>query len=473
MHPFSTILKRSFAMDNAPRERLGSRIGFILLSAGCAIGIGNVWKFPYITGQYGGGFFVLIYLVFLAIMGIPVMTMEFSLGRASQTSPVKIHSKLTPEKKGWRAHAPITLVGNVILMMFYTSVTGWMLQYFCMMLTGKFEGVTTTQEIEGIFSGMLSSPSTLILFVAFVVIVGFLVCSFDIQKGLEKVSKIMMTALLGLIVVLVINSLTLSGAGEGLKFYLIPSIDRMNESGVFNIIVGAMNQAFFTLSLGIGSMAIFGSFIDKERSLLGESINIAVLDTFVAVMSGLIIFPACFTYGITPDAGPNLIFVTLPSVFINMPLGRLWGTLFFLFMSFAALSTIFAVFQNILSCVQDLTRWGKKKACLICGIGMFILSIPCVLGFNLWADFQPFGAGTGVLDLEDYIVSNILLPLGSILFVLYCTSKKGWGFKNFMREANTGKGVKIKKWMSFYLTYILPIIMGIILVYGVVSPFIK
>lgn len=460
-------------MDNAPRERLGSRIGFILLSAGCAIGIGNVWKFPYIAGQYGGGFFVFIYLIFLAIMGIPVMTMEFSLGRASQTSPVKIHSKLTPEKKGWRVHGPLALIGNVILMMFYTSVTGWMLQYFVMMMTGKFDSVTTTQEIEGIFSGMLSSPSTLILFVGFVVIIGFLVCSFDIQKGLEKVSKVMMVALLGLIVALVINSLTLSGAGEGLKFYLVPSLDRMKENGVFNIIVGAMNQAFFTLSLGIGSMAIFGSFIDKERSLLGESINIAVLDTFVAVMSGLIIFPACFTYGITPDAGPNLIFVTLPSVFINMPLGRLWGTLFFLFMSFAALSTIFAVFQNILSCVQDLTRWDKKKACLICGIGIFLLSIPCILGFNLWSDFQPFGTGSGVLDLEDYIVSNILLPLGSILFVVYCTSKRGWGFKKFMKEANTGKGVKIKKWMSFYLTYILPIIMAIILVYGVVSPFIK
>ncbi len=453
------------------RERLGSRLGFILISAGCAIGIGNVWKFPYITGQYGGGIFVLIYLIFLVIMGIPVMTMEFSVGRASQKSPTLMHSVLTPKKRGWKKHGILALAGNVILMMFYTSVTGWMFQYFVYMVTGKFDGVST-EAVPSVFGEMLSSPSTLILFMGFVVVLGFVVCSFNIQKVLEKVSKVMMIALLGLIVILVIHSLTLSGAGEGLKFYLIPNLQNIKDAGIFNVIVAAMNQAFFTLSLGIGSMAIFGSFIDKKRSLLGESITIASLDTFVAIMSGLIIFPACFTYNITPDAGPNLIFVTLPSVFINMAGGRIWGSLFFLFMSFAALSTIFAVFQNIISCVQDLTKMSKKKTCLVCGISMFLLSIPCVLGFNVWQNIQPLGAGSGILDLEDYIVSNILLPIGSLLFIIYCTRKCGWGWGNFYAEANTGKGPKIKRWMRGYFTYGLPIIVLIILVYGIASPFI-
>ncbi len=459
-------------MENNTHERLGSRLGFILLSAGCAIGIGNVWKFPYVTGQNGGGIFVLIYLLFLIIMGIPVMSMEFSLGRASQKSPVRMYHVLTPSKPLWQKHGYLALAGNIILMMFYTSVTGWMLQYFFYMLTGKFDNITTSAEVNSVFSSMLDSPSTLILFMAVVVILGFVVCSFDIQKGLEKVTKYMMLALLGLIIVLVIHSLTLDGAGEGLKFYLMPSIDNIKEQGILKVIVAAMNQAFFTLSLGIGSMAIFGSFIDKKRTLLGESINIACLDTFVAVMSGLIIFPACFTYDITPDAGPNLIFVTLPTVFINMSGGRIWGSLFFLFMSFAALSTIFAVFQNIVSCLMELLGWEKKRVCLVAGVGMFLLSIPCVLGFNLWAGFEPFGAGTGVLDLEDYIVSNILLPLGALIFVIYCTRKSGWGFDNYQAEANQGVGVKVKNWMRFYLTYILPLIIGVILVYGIISPFI-
>ena len=453
------------------REKLGSRLGFILISAGCAIGIGNVWKFPYITGQYGGGIFVLIYLVFLVIMGIPVMTMEFSVGRASQKSPTLMHSVLTPKKTAWRWHGILALVGNVVLMMFYTSVTGWMLQYFVYMINGKFQGMNA-DRVPSVFSEMLSSPSTLILFMGFVVVLGFVVCSFNIQSVLEKVSKVMMIALLALIIILAIHSITLPGAGEGLKFYLIPNLDRMKNTGIFNVIVAAMNQAFFTLSLGIGSMAIFGSFIDKKRSLLGESITIASLDTFVAFTSGLIIFPACFTYGITPDAGPNLIFVTLPTVFINMSGGRIWGTLFFLFMSFAALSTIFAVFQNIISCVQDLTKMSKKTTCLVCGVGLFLLSIPCVLGFNVWQSFQPLGNGTGILDLEDYIVSNILLPVGSLLFIIYCTRKNGWGWGNFYAEANTGKGAKIKRWMRGYFTYGLPIIVLVILVYGVISPFI-
>ena len=459
------------------REKLGSRLGFILISAGCAIGIGNVWRFPYIAAKNGGGFFVLIYLVFLAIMGIPVMCMEFSMGRAAQASPVKIYHKLKPRDKKWRIHGYASLVGCILLMMFYTSVSGWMLQYFFYMITGKFSDVTTSEEVGAIFGEMLSQPWVLIFFVAVVVILGFVVCSFNMQKGLEKVSKVMMLALLGLIVVLAINSFTLDRAGEGLKFYLLPNADKMMEVGIFTVIVEAMNQAFFTLSLGIGSMAIFGSFIDKKRSLLGESITIATLDTFVAIVSGLIIFPAFFTYmggaDITHAAGPDLIFVTLPNIFINMSGGMVWGSLFFLFMSFAALSTIFAVFQNILSCVQELTGWSKKRTCIICGIGLFALSIPCVLGFNAWASFQPLGGGSSVLDLEDYIVSNILLPLGSLTVVLFCNHKFGWGFKSFQAEANEGKGVKIKNWMSIYFKYVLPIIISVILVYGVISPFIN
>ena len=463
--------------SNQKREKLGSRLGFILISAGCAIGIGNVWRFPYITAKNGGGLFVLIYLIFLVIMGIPVMCMEFSMGRKAQASPVRMYHKIKPEDKKWRAHGYLALLGNVILMMFYTSVSGWMLQYFCYMITGKFNGMTTSEEVGAVFGEMLSQPWVLLAFMAAVVILGFLVCSFDMQKGLEKVSKIMMVALLVLILVLAVHSFTLEGAGEGLKFYLLPSIEKVQEVGIATVIVEAMNQAFFTLSLGIGSMAIFGSFIGKERSLLGESINIACLDTFIAIASGLIIFPAFFTYmngaDISNTAGPNLIFVTLPNIFVNMPLGMLWGTLFFLFMSFAALSTIFAVFQNILSCVQEISGWGKKKACIICGICIFLLSIPCVLGFNAWADFTPLGQGTGVLDLEDYIVSNILLPLGSLIIVIFCNHKFGWGFDSFQEEANLGKGAKIKNWMRVYFKYVLPIIIGIILVYGIVSPFIN
>lgn len=463
--------------NNSPkRERLGSRLGFILLSAGCAIGIGNVWRFPYITAKNGGGLFVLIYLLFLVILGIPVMTMEFAMGRSAQASPTRMYHKIKPEDKKWRAHGYAALVGNIILMMFYTSVSGWMLQYFVYMITGKFNGITSTDGVAQVFSGMLSNPWMLILFVGIVVLLGFLVCSFDMQKGLEKVSKIMMVALLLLIIALAINSFTLSGATEGLKFYLLPDISKVQEIGLFTVIVEAMNQAFFTLSLGIGSMAIFGSFINKDRSLLGESVNIAALDTFIAITSGLVIFPAFFTYmngaDISSTAGPNLIFVTLPNIFMNMPLGNIWGALFFLFMSFAALSTIFAVFQNILSCIQEMTGWSKKKTCIIAGIGIFLLSIPCVLGFNVLSSFQPLGQGTGVLDLEDYIVSNILLPLGSLIIVLFCNHKFGWGFNRFSEEANTGKGLQVKKWMRVYFAYILPLIIGVILVYGIISPFI-
>ncbi len=459
-------------MDNkTPRERLGSRLGFILISAGCAIGVGNVWKFPTITGQNGGGIFVLIYLIFLAIMGIPVLTMEFSLGRASQKSPVRMYHELTPSKKKWRFHGYLCIIGNVILMMFYTAVTAWMLRYFVYMVSGKFSGLDKT-GVEGMFGNMLGETWMMVLFVAIVVIIGFGVCALGVQKGLERISKVMMIALLVIMIVLVVNSFTLDGAAEGLKFYLLPSVDNLMERGVLNVIVAAMNQAFFTLSLGIGSMAIFGSFLNKDRALGGEAINVTLLDTSVAIMSGLIIFPACFTYGVEVSAGPSLIFQTLPNVFNNMWGGRVWGSLFFVFMSFAALSTALAVYQNILSCTQEMFGWEKKKACLIDGIAMFFLALPCVFGFNIWSSFQPLGSGSSILDLEDYIVSNILLPLGSLIIVLYCTNKKGWGWDNFLSEANTGKGFKVRKWMRIYMKYVLPLIMLIILIIGIITPFI-
>ncbi len=464
-------------MDNnqGQRERLGSRLGFILLSAGCAIGVGNVWKFPTITGQNGGGFFVLFYLLFIVILGMPVLTMEFSVGRAAQKSPVRMYHAVTPDKKPWRVHGYLALVGNLLLMMFYTSVTAWMLEYFVYMVSGRFVGLTTPTEIAGVFGGMLAEPVVLLLFVALVVVFGFGVCSMNLQKGLEKVTKYMMLALLGIMVLLAINSFTLDGAKEGLSFYLIPNIDRFldpSHNGVWGVIVSAMNQAFFTLSLGIGSMAIFGSFLGKDRALLGEAVNVASLDTAVALISGLIIFPACYSFGVEVSAGPSLIFEALPLVFNNMWGGRVFGSLFFVFMSFAALSTILAVFQNILSCTQDLFGWSKRRACIIDGIAMLVLSVPCVLGFNVWSELIHLGSLTSVLDLEDYLVSNILLPLGALVFVLFCTSKLGWGWENFSKEANTGKGLKVKKWMYYYAKFVLPVIIGIIFVIGVVSPFV-
>lgn len=454
------------------REKLGTRLGFILISAGCAIGVGNVWRFPTMTGQYGGAIFVLFYLVFLVLLGIPVMTMEFSLGRASQASPVMLYKKLAPENTKWHLHGYAALVGNLLLMMFYTSVTGWILQYFFYMVGGKFDGMSST-AIDGVFGEMLSQPWVLLIFMAIVVVVGFTINSFNMQKGFERISKIMMLALLVLIGILAINSFTLDGAKEGLSFYLIPSWESVEntEGGLVTVIVQAMNQSFFTLSLGIGSMAIFGSFIGKERSLLGESMLITVLDTFVATTAGLIIFPACFTYDIDVASGPELIFQALPNVFANMPLGRLWGSLFFLFLIFAAFSTILAVFQNIISCVQELTGFSKRKTCLICGIAVFILSIPCVLGFNVWSAFTPFGSGSTILDLEDFLVSQILLPIGSLAFVLFCTTKKGWGFDNFMQEANQGKGAKVKKWMYYYCKFALPVIISLLFVYGILDKF--
>ena len=452
------------------RERLGSRLGFILLSAGCAIGIGNVWKFPYMAGQYGGGAFVLLYLFFLVIMGIPVMAIEFSLGRASQKSPVRLYQQLEPRGSKWHLHGYAAMAGNYLLMMFYTTVAGWMIQYFVSTASGKFSGLNP-EQVGQAFGEVCANPTTMLAYTILVVVVGFFVCSFSLQKGLERVTKYMMLALLAIMVLLAVHSFTMEGAAEGLTFYLKPDLEKMREVGVGSVVMGAMNQAFFTLSLGIGAMAIFGSYLGKERSLLGESVNVAILDTFVALTSGLIIFPACFTYNVEVGSGPRLIFVTLPNVFNNMSLGNLWGGMFFLFMTFAALSTVFAVFENILACCMDLTGWSRKKACVINCIALILLSLPCALGFNVLSGIHPLGGSTNLMDLEDFLVSNLLLPLGSVLFILFATSKQGWGWKNFMEEANAGKGLKVKNWMRGYITYVLPVIMLVIFVIGLISYF--
>ncbi len=446
------------------RERLGSRLGFILLSAGCAIGVGNVWKFPYMTGQYGGGAFVVVYLLCLILLGVPVMTMEFAMGRASQKSPVKLYEELEPKGSKWHIHGKFAMVANYILMFFYTVVTGWMVRYFVDTATGKFEGASV-EEVGNMFGAMLSQPGALIIYMAIVVVLGILVCSMGVQKGVEKISKVMMVALLLIMVILAVNSVFLPGAAEGVKFYLIPDLGRMKEIGFGEVIVGAMNQSFFTLSLGIGSMAIFGSYIGKERSLMGEAVNVAVLDTFVALCAGMIIFPACFAYGVQPDSGPNLIFVTLPNIFNNLPMGRVWGTLFFLFMTFAAFSTIIAVFENIIACCIDQFGWTRKKACLINLVVLFVCSIPCALGFNVWSGFAI--AGKGIMDLEDFAVSNLMLPLGSLLYVLFCVTRYGWGWDKFVAEANEGTGLKVAKWMRPFMTFVLPALILIIFFVGI------
>ena len=452
------------------RERLGSRLGFLLLSAGSAIGIGNVWKFPYMTGQYGGAIFVLIYLFFLVILGMPVMAMEFSLGRASRKSPARLYEELEPKGTKWHIHGKAAVIGNYILMMFYTTVSGWMLKYFVDTASGKFVGLDT-KGIEEHFGNMIANPVSLSIYMGIVVLLGAVICSFSLQGGLERITKYMMLALLAIMIVLAINSMFMDGGAEGLKFYLVPDFNKVKEIGIGNVIVGAMNQAFFTLSLGIGAMVVFGSYIGKERALLGESLNVALLDTVVAISSGLIIFPACSAYGVEVNSGPSLIFNTLPNIFNNIPLGRLWGSLFFVFMSFAALSTIFATFENIISCTMDLFEWSRKKSAFINGILLFILSLPCVLGFNILSDITPFGKGTNIMDLEDFLVSNILLPLGSLTFVLFCTRKKGWGWQNFMAEANEGKGLKVKNSMRFYISYILPIIIIVLFLVGIYNFF--
>ena len=434
------------------RERLSSRLGFILLSAGCAIGCGNVWKFPWLAGQYGGGGFVLIYALCLLVLGLPVMVMEFSLGRASQASPVKMYQKLQKPGQKWHAHGYLALLGNICLMSFYTVVTGWMFYYFFKFVMGQSAGLG--------FVSMITNPTVNMISMAIVIVLGFFILSFNLQGGLERVTKYMMVALLVLMIVLAINSCSLSGAAEGLKFYLLPDLSKINA----NVVVGAMNQAFFTLSLGIGSMAIFGSYIGKERSLLGESINIILLDTFVAITAGLIIFPACTTYNLEVGAGPGLLFDTMATVFNNMNGGRLWGSVFFLFMVFAAMSTILAVFENILACVRELTGWSRPKGSVICGIGIFLTSITTALGFSVLSGFEPFAPGSSFLDFWDFIVSNNLLPLGSLIIALFCCNKRfGWGWENFKAEANTGKGLKVQDWMKPVFQFVVPV--GILVVY--------
>ena len=452
------------------REKLGSRLGFILLSAGCAIGVGNVWKFPWLVGQYGGGAFVVCYIIFLLILGLPIMTMEFAVGRASQKSPVRAYQALEKPGTKWHIHGYLALIGNYLLMMFYTTVCGWMIYYFYQMAAGKFEGLDTA-GVETAFYDMLGQPGVLAVCMVIVVVAGFAINSFGLQSGLERVTKVMMLVLLAIMVLLAVNSIMTEGSAEGLKFYLIPNLDNMKEAGITNVIVNAMNQSFFTLSLGIGAMAIFGSYIGKSRALFGESVNVAILDTFVAFTSGLIIFPACFAFGVAPDSGPNLIFVTLPNIFNHMAFGRLWGSLFFVFMTFAAFSTVLAVFENIMSCWMDMTGWSRKKVALINTVLMIALSLPCVFGYNIWSAFQPFGEGSTVLDLEDFLVSNIWLPLGSLVYLLFCTSRYGWGWKNFKEEANEGGGLKIRDWMRFYVSYILPLIVLAVFVIGIKDKF--
>lgn len=447
------------------REKFSSRLGFILISAGCAIGLGNVWRFPYIVGQYGGAIFVLIYLLFLVLLGAPIMTMEFAVGRASQKSAIKSFETIEPKKKFWKPIGYFQAAGNYMLMMFYTTVGGWMVSYFFKMVKGDFVGAAPAQ-VADIFSQSLQDPFLQVFWMVVVVTLSFAICSLGLQNGVEKITKFMMSSLFVILIVLVIRAITLPGGQEGLAFYLIPNVSSIAEYGILEVIFAAMGQAFFTLSLGIGAIAIFGSYIGKERRLLGETMSVCTLDTFVAFMSGLIIFPACFAFGVNPDSGPGLVFITLPSIFNEMWLGQLWGSLFFIFMSFAALSTIIAVFENMISFGIDLFGWSRKKSVIINLIAILTLSLPCALGFNVWSGINPFGAGTFIQDLEDFLVSYNFLPLGSLAYLIFCTSQYGWGFDNFLKEANTGKGIAFPKWTKVYLKYILPCIIIFIFVQG-------
>ena len=454
------------------REKFASRLGFILISAGCAIGLGNVWRFPYIVGQYGGAACVLVYLFFLVILGLPIMVMEFAVGRASQKSAALSFNVLEPKGTKWHLYRYGAMAGNYLLMMFYTTVGGWMLAYVCKMFLGEFQGMDSG-AVTGVFFDMLAQPGPMIGWMLVVTLLGFGICSLGLQKGVERITKVMMTCLLLLMLVLVVRSVTLDGAMEGLRFYLVPDFHNLLYDAEGSFILGAaiydaMSQAFFTLSLGIGALAIFGSYIGRERSLTGEAISVGVLDTFVALIAGLIIFPACFAFGVQPDQGVGLVFMTLPNVFNQMPLGNVWGGLFFLFMSFAALSTIIAVFENIVAFAMDL-GWSRKKAIVVNGAALILLSLPCVLGFNVWSGFTtPVG---NIQDLEDFVVSNNLLPLGSLVYLLFCTSRRGWGWKNLIEEADAGQGVKFPKWARVYVSRILPIIVLVIFVMGYYQKF--
>ena len=447
------------------REKFGSRLGFILISAGCAIGLGNVWRFPYITGKYGGAAFVLIYLVFLVLLGLPIMVMEFAVGRASQASVAMSFDRLEPLGTKWHWYKWFGMAGNYLLMMFYTTIGGWILLYVFKMAGGEFEG-KNADEIAGVFGNLMEKPGLMTICMIVVVAACFGIVCMGLQKGVEKITKKMMLLLLALMVILAIRSATLPGAGEGIRFYLLPDFKKAAESGMKEVIFAAMGQSFFTLSLGIGAIAIFGSYIDKKRRLTGEAVCVTILDTCVALIAGMIIFPACFAFGVQPDSGPSLVFITLPNIFNSMSGGRIWGTLFFLCMLFAAASTIIAVFENIIAFAMDLTNCSRAKAVVVNLIAIVILSLPCVLGFNVLSGFQPLGAGSNVLDLEDFIVSNNLLPLGSLVYLLFCTSRYGWGWKKFCEEANAGEGIKFPKWTRIYVSYILPLIVLFIFVQG-------
>lgn len=452
------------------RERFSSRLGFILISAGCAVGLGNVWRFPYITGQYGGAAFVLVYLIFLVLLGLPIMVMEFSVGRASQKSAARSFHVLEPAGTKWHLQGYACMAGNYLLMMFYTTVGGWMAAYIFKTLTGEFKGLDS-DGVAAVFNDMLARPGYMTFWMVLVVLLSFFICSLGLQKGVERITKAMMSCLFLILLILCIRSVTLPGASEGLRFYLIPDFTRFTENGVGNTIFAAMGQAFFTLSLGIGAMAIFGSYIGKDHTLTGETINICLLDTLVAFLAGLIIFPSCFAFDVDPGQGPGLVFITLPNIFNQMVGGRIFGVLFFVFMTFAAQSTIIAVFENIISFSMDLFGTSRKKTVLINGIAIILLSLPCVFGFNIWSGFQPMGAGSTIQDLEDFIVSNNLLPLGSMVYLLFCTSRYGWGWKNFLAEADTGKGVKFPAWARVYVSYILPLIVLFIFIMGYYQKF--
>lgn len=447
------------------RESFKSRLGFLLVSAGCAIGIGNVWRFPYVVGENGGGIFVLFYLLFLVAMGLPVLTMELAVGRGSRKSAVLAYKELEKPKSKWHIHGWFAILGCYVLMMYYTTVSGWMVSYFYKFVTGEFKAGMDADATGSVFSDLLADPKQMGFWMILTVIVGFIVCSRGLQNGLERISKIMMTALLVLIVVLAVHSITLSGAGEGLRFYLIPNLSTVEKVGIGNVISAAMNQAFFTLSLGVAVMEIFGSYMSKDHALAGEGVRICALDTFVAVMSGLIIFPACFSYGVEVTSGPKLIFVTLPNVFVNMAGGRIWGSLFFLFMTFASFSTVIAVFENIMSFAMDMFGWSRNKTAIINCIIILIASLPCVLGYNVWSDLHLIG-GRDVLDSEDFLVSNLLLPLGSLIYLLFCVTKWGWGFDNYIEEVNTGSGLKMSGKLKPYFRFVLPVLILIILIQG-------
>lgn len=454
------------------RENFSSRISFILISAGCAIGLGNVWRFPYITGLYGGASFVLIYLCFLLLLGLPIMVAEFAVGRASVRSAAKSFDVLEPPGSKWHWYKYGAIAGNVILMMFYTTVSGWMLYYFYKMAVGGFVGLDA-DGVGQVFGVLLNDPLTMAINMVIIVLLCFGVCYLGVKAGVERITKNMMACLLILMIILAVNSITLPNSAEGLKYYLYPDFNKVMEHGVREVVFAAMGQSFFTLSLGIGALAIFGSYIGKEQRLTGEAMWIMALDTMVAIISGLIIFPACFSFGINPGSGPNLLFVTLPNVFNAMSGGRIWGTLFFLFMLFAAMSTVIAVFENITSCICDLTGWERKRVIRYNIVAIILLSLPCVLGFNKWSGFQPLGAGSCVLDLEDFLVSNNLLPLGSLVYLTFCTNRYGWGWDKFIAEADTGEGVRFPKWIRFYATYILPLVVLYIFANGYYALFAK